>query len=141
MAELSRSRPWFATVLLWMGTAILFILFLAGGIQKLTQETSALRDFAYWHYPLWFMFVVGAVELVSALLVLIPPVAFMGAALIAIDMIGGVATTLRFGEDDRAILSLALLAISLAVALARWPGFWGRRWLRGQRSVPTAQAH
>jgi hypothetical protein len=40
MARSSRSRPWFATVLLWIGTVILFILFLAGAIQKLTAEVD-----------------------------------------------------------------------------------------------------
>jgi uncharacterized membrane protein YphA (DoxX/SURF4 family) len=128
-------------VLLWSGTVILFVLFLAGGIQKLTQETSALRDFAHWQYPVWFMLVIGAVELSSAILVLIPPVAFAGASIIAIDMIGAVATTLRFGQDDRALLSLILLAISLVVALARWPGFWGRSSLLRRRSLTTSRAH
>jgi putative oxidoreductase len=141
MAGVSRSRPWFATVLLWIGTVILFVLFLAGGIQKLTQETSALRDFAHWQYPVWFMLVVGAVELGSAILVLIPPVAFAGASLIAIDMIGGLATTLRFGQDDRALLTLILLVISLVVALARWPGFWGRSSFLSKRSLPITRAH
>jgi uncharacterized membrane protein YphA (DoxX/SURF4 family) len=119
---------------------MLFVLFLAGGIQKLTQETSALHDFAHWQYPVWFMLVVGAVEFASALLVLIPPVAFVGACLIAIDMIGAVATTLRFGEDDRAVLSLILLAIGVMVARARWPGFRGRSLLLGKRSLPVTGA-
>jgi len=140
MAGVSRSRPWFATVLLWIGTVILFVLFLAGGIQKLTQETSALHDFARWQYPVWFMLVVGAVEFASAILVLIPPVAFAGACVIAIDMIGAVTTTLRFGEDDRAVLSLILLAIGVMIALARWPGFLGRGLLLGKRSVPVTGA-
>jgi hypothetical protein len=88
-------------------------------------------------YPVWFMLVVGAVELGSAILVLIPPVAFAGASLIAIDMIGGLATTLRFGQDDRALLSLILLVISLVVAFARWPGFRGRSSLLRTRSLST----
>jgi putative oxidoreductase len=141
MAGVSRARPWFATVLLWIGTAILFVLFLAGGIQKLTQETSALRDFSHWQYPLWFMLVVGAVELSCAILVVIPPVAFAGASLIAIDMIGGVVTTLRFGQYDRALLSLILLAISLVVARARWSGFWGRSSRLSRRSLPMTRTH
>jgi uncharacterized membrane protein YphA (DoxX/SURF4 family) len=114
-------------VLLWIGTAVLLVLFLAGGIQKLTQETSALRDFARWGYPLWFMLVIGAVELSSAILILIPRLAFAGAALICLDMIGAVITTLRFAEDDRALLSLILLAIAVLISIARWPQFWGRR--------------
>ena len=134
MAHSSRSRPWFATVLLWIGTVMLFILFLAGGIQKLTEESSALRDFAHWQYPLWFMLVIGGVELGSALLVLVPPVAFAGAALIVLDMAGGIVTTLRFGEDDRAVLSLILLVVAVLIAVARWPRFWGHA-LRGRRSM------
>jgi hypothetical protein len=122
-------------VLLWLGTAVLFVLFLAGGIQKLTQETSALRDFARWQYPLWFMLVIGAVELSSAMLILVPRLAFAGAALIVLDMAGGVITTLRFAEEDRALLSLSLLAIAGLVALARWPQFWGRLLLQARRSM------
>jgi uncharacterized membrane protein YphA (DoxX/SURF4 family) len=121
--------------LLWIGTAILFVLFLAGGIQKLTQETSALRDFARWQYPLWFMLVIGAVELGSAMLILVPRLAFAGAALIVLDMAGGAITTLRFAEDDRALLSLFLLAIALLLAVARWPQFWGRLPREARRSL------
>jgi putative oxidoreductase len=128
-----RTRPWFATVLLWIGTIILCILFLAGGIQKLTEETSALRDFAHWQYPLWFMLVIGAVELGSALLLLVPPMAFAGAALIILDMAGGIVTMVRFGEDDRAVLSLIILAIAVLIAVARWPQFWGSALAARQR--------
>jgi len=135
MARSSRSRPWFATILLWMGTTILFILFLAGGIQKLTEESSARHDFAHWQYPLWFMLVIGTVELGSALLLLIPPTAFAGAALIVLDMTGGLITTLRFGEDERAVLSLILLVIAVLIAVARWPLFWGHALGVGRRSM------
>lgn len=72
MVGLTKPRPLIATLLLWAGTCLLFVLFLAGGIQKLTQETSALRDFARWQYPIWFMLVIGTVELGSALLLLVP---------------------------------------------------------------------
>jgi putative oxidoreductase len=135
MARSSRSRPWYATVLLWTGTVILVIEFLAGGIQKLTEQSSTLRDFAHWQYPLWFMLVIGAVELVGALLILVPPVAFAGAALIVLDMAGGVVTTVRFGENDRAVLSLLLLVIAVLIAVARWPGFWGHALVAGRRSI------
>jgi putative oxidoreductase len=135
MARTSRSRPWYATVLLWTGTVILFIEFLAGGIQKLTEQSSTLRDFAHWQYPLWFMLVIGAVELGSALLLLVPPVAFAGAALIVLDMAGGVVTTVRFGETDRALLSLILLVIAVLIAVARWPGFWGHSLVAGRTSI------
>jgi uncharacterized membrane protein YphA (DoxX/SURF4 family) len=135
MACLSRTRPWFATVLLWIGTIILFILFLAGGIQKLTEETSALRDFAHWQYPVWFMLVIGAVELGSALLLLVPSMASAGAALIVLDMAGGMVTTLRFGEGDRAGLSLILLVIAVLIAVARWPKFWGNALVARRRSI------
>ncbi len=135
MSGLSRRRPWFATVLLWIGTAVLFVLFLAGGIQKLTEETSALRDFARWQYPLWFMLVIGAVELGSAIIILVPRLAFAGAALIALDMVGGVITTLRFAQDDRAFLSLFLFIIAALISFARWPQFWGRVPLDARRSI------
>ena len=126
MSDFSRPRPWFVTALLWIGTAILFALFLAGGIQKLTQESSALRDFAHWHYSPWFMLVIGTIEFSSAILILIPRLAFAGAALIALDMVGGVITTVRFAQDDRALLSLFLLAVAVLISIARWPQFWGR---------------
>lgn len=136
MGGLSQPRPWFATALLWIGTACLFILFLAGGIQKLTQETSALRDFARWQYPVWFMLVIGAVELSGACLILIPRLAFVGAALITLDMVGGVITTLRVAEDERALLSAFLLAVAVLICIARWPQFWGRALLKTRRSLP-----
>ena len=56
------------------------------------------KDFQEWGYPIWFVFVVGAIEVAGAGLLLIPALRFYGALLLAADMLGATVTHLGPGR-------------------------------------------
>ena len=111
-------------VAIWVLSVLLTFVFLMAGVPKLAGAQAHVQHFATWGYPDWFRLVVGAVEVGSAVLLLIPRVAFFGAAGIAVIMAGATYTHLvRVPEEaSRAPLTLSLLALAVVVGYARRPG-------------------
>jgi putative oxidoreductase len=66
----------------------------------------------------WFRYVTGAIEVVSAVALLVPSVAPFGAAVLVATMIGAVATHLLI-VGGSPLVPLVLLVGALAVAWAR----------------------
>jgi uncharacterized membrane protein YphA (DoxX/SURF4 family) len=110
-------------VLVWALSIGLAFVFLMAGVPKLAGAEAHIRHFEVWRYPDWFRLVVGAVEAASAVLLLVPRAAFVGALGIAAVMAGATYTHLvRVPEEaGRAPFTLGLLACALAVAYARRP--------------------
>lgn len=103
---------------------LLAFVFVMAGLPKLMGVPGHVRAFARWGYPDWFRLVVGAVEVSSAVLLLIPRLAFLGAAGIAAIMAGATYThVVRVPEEaSRAPFTLTLLALAALVGYARRPG-------------------
>lgn len=110
-------------VAIWVLSVLLAFVFLLAGVPKLLGAQGHVQHFARWGYPDWFRLLVGAVEVVSAVLVLIPRLAFLGAAGIAVIMAGATYThVLRAPEEaSRAPFTLSLLALAALVGYARRP--------------------
>lgn len=53
-------------------SVFLALLFLLAGGSKLFAPEMHFKDFQEWGYPIWFIFVVGAIEVAGAALLLIP---------------------------------------------------------------------
>jgi putative oxidoreductase len=119
--------PSIATVgrlgMVWVPSLLLALIFLMAGLPKLAGTDAHVRHFATWGYPDWFRLVVGAIETTSALLLLVPRVAFFGALGIATIMAGATYThVIRVPEEaGRAPFTLTLLAVALLVAYFRRP--------------------
>jgi uncharacterized membrane protein YphA (DoxX/SURF4 family) len=81
--------------------------------------------FEQWGYPAWVSPVVGGVEIVAALLLLLPRRRFLGAALLVFLMTGAVTTHIvnhdMVADNFSAPVMLVLVSI---VALANWPADW-----------------
>jgi putative oxidoreductase len=111
----------------WVLSALLAFIFLMAGVPKLAGAEGHIRHFVTWGYPDWFRIVVGAVETVSAALLLVPrlasQLAFCGALGIAAIMAGATYTHLvRVPEEaGRAPFTLGLLTVAAVVAWARRP--------------------
>lgn len=107
----------------WVLTVLIAALFLMAGGSKLAGAEQHVKGFAHWAYPDWFRLVVGAVEVVSAVVLLIPRVAFFGAAALAVVMIGATFTHLfrATGEGSMAVFTLVLFAFTALLAWARRP--------------------
>lgn len=101
---------------------VLAALFLFSGGSKLAGVEQHVQGFAHWRYPDWFRVVVGVVEVVAAILLLIPRFAFVGAVALIVIMAGATYTHLfrATGEGAMAAMTVVLLVVLLIVAAARW---------------------
>ena len=109
--------------IVWLPSLLLAFIFLMAGLPKLAGTEAHVRHFVVWGYPDWFRLVVGAIETTSAVLLLVPRLAFFGALGIAVIMCGATYTHLiRVPEESgRAPFTLTLLALALLVAYFRRP--------------------
>jgi uncharacterized membrane protein YphA (DoxX/SURF4 family) len=103
-------------VLLWLITIFLAWVFLRQGWSKFDDGSGWSKAFHAWHYPDWFRLLIGAAEVVAALLLFIPRTARIGAAMIVVVMLGGMATHLWWGHPRQ--MTSELLPLVLATVLA-----------------------
>jgi len=88
-ARVWRSRA--VTLLLWTATTVAGLgIGLAGAAKFVTRAWQPL--FAGWGYPPWFVFVVGALEIIGSVCLFIPRLAFSAAVLLTLSMIGAFVT-------------------------------------------------
>jgi putative oxidoreductase len=104
-------------------SVLLALMFLGAGIPKLLSTPDVVTGFAKYGYPSWFHLLIGATEVVAAVLLLVPRVAWLGASAVAVIMVGAAYThaILGTGEGASALFALFLLAVAAFVAYARWP--------------------
>ena len=95
----------------------LTILFLTAGGAKLIGEPAMTQAFQQWGFPTGFMYAVGVVEVVGAVMLLVPRVRRAGAGLLLIVMLGAVATHAANGEWMRVP---APTAVAIALFTVGW---------------------
>src|SRR5438874_1958335 len=78
---------------LWVLTVLVGLQFALIGGAKLLGEQQQVDNFIHWGYPTWFLMLVGVAEVAGALLLLVPRVATIGAALLALDPVRGRSTS------------------------------------------------
>ena len=93
---------------------------MAGGKKLLGQEAQ-IDSFFRWGYSLWFLYFIGAIELVSGICLLIPQFRFFSALVLSISMVGAVITNLLAGEMAAVPVPLALLVLLLILAWTMRP--------------------
>jgi uncharacterized membrane protein YphA (DoxX/SURF4 family) len=116
------------TIGAWVISALLAAMFLMAGVPKLLGVTAHVEHFAHWGYPDWFRLVVGAIETSSAVLLLVPRTAAVGAAGIMTIMLGATYTHLFRAEDEAGRVPFTM-ALFLLAALAAY--------LRTRRPAPA----
>ncbi len=108
----------------WAVAFVLAFSFVQTGLAKLLGAGAGA--FGQFGYAPWFARVVGALELLGGLLVLWPSRAAWGAGLLAIVMLGAVATHLATGvgspTEAATMLALAGILIALRTPEMYWPG-------------------
>lgn len=122
-------------IALYVGVVIVFLSMIAmGALPKLVPDLPLgplggdpveMRNMwtDEYGYPLWFRWVTGVLELVAAVLILIPRVRFWGGLLTACIMIGAAITNVRAGLVDFLPVNVIIFA---AAALVVWQSF--RQW-------------
>jgi len=114
-----KKLPW-GDIALWVVAAFLVYVFARQGPAKFSSSSGWARAFAIWHYPVWFRIVIGLVETTAAVLLLTRRTASIGAALIAVVMLGGMGTHLHFGHPGQMTSEVLPLMLSLVVLVGRW---------------------
>lgn len=113
-----RSRSRAGTIVLWIVQIATASMFLFAGSLKLTGAPPMVAMFDALGIGQWFRYLTGTIEVVSAILLLIPSLAFFGALLLVPTMVGAILTHLFIvgGNPSPAIV---LLAASAGIAWAR----------------------
>jgi putative oxidoreductase len=109
------------TVALWALSILCASLFLFAGVDKFVHFENYVNMFAEMGYAQWFVVVIGVLEMTGAFLLLVPRVAWVGAGLLAVIMVGAVVTVLRAGKGLEAIVPAVVFVILVLIAYARWP--------------------
>jgi uncharacterized membrane protein YphA (DoxX/SURF4 family) len=103
----------------WLLSLFLSYEFVLSGLAKLMAKPKMIASFHTFGYPLWFMYLTGCIELVCAVLVLIPRTAVAAAAVLVCVMIGALFSHLGHGQSDEIALPLGLLLAAVVLALVR----------------------
>ncbi|QGY03582.1 DoxX family protein [Methylobacterium mesophilicum SR1.6/6] len=99
---------------------LLTAVFLAAAGMKFAAVSFEVEGFARFGYPLWFMYVVGALQLLGAVLLWTRGCVALGAGLLAVLMVGAVGSHLLAGDPALMPLPAFVLLILLSgIAYAR----------------------
>src|SRR5258707_6988881 len=112
-ASSSRSRA--GTIALWIVQVATAAMFLFVGTLKLSGVPAMVATFDAIGVGQWFRYVTGTIEVVSAILLLIPSLAFFGALLLVPTMVGAVVTHLFIvGGNPTPAFVLGVAAAAIA---------------------------
>jgi putative oxidoreductase len=92
-----------------IATYVLALIFLLSGSAKLVGLEFELRAFERWGYPLWFMYMTGALEVTGSIAILMPRISALVSACLAGLMIGAVGTHLINAEWPMMVLATMIL--------------------------------
>ena len=106
-------------VLLWIITLLLAFVFVAAGVKKFPDHGGWAHLFATWHFPIWFRYFIGVIEIAAGLLILWPRTAMIAAVMIVIVMLGGMATHVWWGKPRETYHEAIPLALASIVAVSR----------------------
>jgi len=117
--------PW-ADLALWLPTLFLVYVFASQGLSKFSNSSGWAQAFALWHYPVWFRILIGVLETAAAALLLTRRTAPIGAALIALVMLGAMGTHIYWGRPQQVTSEVVPLVLSIVVLRGRWRHFAAR---------------
>jgi putative oxidoreductase len=93
-------------------------MFLLAGTSKLAGVAAMVQLFDAIGVGQWFRYVTGTIEVVSAVLLLVPSLAFFGAVALAVTMVVAILTHL-FIVGGNPVPATALLVATTAIAWAK----------------------
>ena len=111
----------------WGLRILLALAFGAAGAAKLAGAPQMVQVFEAIGFGQWFRYVTGAVEVVGAVLLLVPATGFLGGLLLTATMAGAVATHLvLIGGSPAPAVVLALLSAFVTWRLRPMPQLTAR---------------
>ena len=106
-------------IILWVLQIGAAAMFLMAGFSKLSGAQQMVDMFNVIGLGQWFRYLTGSMEVIGALMLLIPRLSGVGALLLVCVMIGAVITHL-FVIGGSPVMAIVLLVVSIIIA-------WGRR--------------
>ncbi|MGY3618922.1 DoxX family protein [Bradyrhizobium sp. USDA 10063] len=111
------ARPRWTSLGLWVVRGLLALVFVAAGGAKLYGVPMLVEEFQHIGLGQWFRYVTGGLEVMGAILLLLPRRAAFGALLLVCIMIGAVITHL-FVIGGSPVPAIVLMVLSAVVAYA-----------------------
>ena len=105
----------------WAAAIVLAAIFIPAGLTKLAGLASIRDMFQAWGYDLWFLYLIGALELIAGILLLVPRWATYAAAYLTIQMLGALATHIVNAEWLVALVPIAVGLVAMYLMWARLP--------------------
>ena len=110
---MTNAKVW--KVVLWMLQILAAAAFLPAGVAKLAGAAMMVQMFETIGMGQWFRYFTGGVEVTGAILLLIPKTCWIGGALLAVTMVGAIATHLFIiGGSPAAPIVLLLMTATVA---------------------------
>jgi putative oxidoreductase len=120
MATLTKTPGKAAIVIAWTLQIVCAAMFLFAGGSKFAGDPAMVSAFATIGLGQWFRYLTGTIEVIGALLLLVPSLAFFGALALAVTMAGAVMTHL-FVIGGSPAPAMFLFAATAAIAWLRRP--------------------
>lgn len=106
------------SVSLWVVRGLLALAFAAAGAAKLYGVPMLVAELEHLGLGQWFRYFTGSLELIGAILILLPPVVAFGGVLLSCIMVGATISHL-FVIGGSPVPALVLLTLSAIVAYAK----------------------
>lgn len=113
----SAPRRW-TSISLWAVRGLLALAFAAAGTAKLYGVPMLVEEFEHIGLGQWFRYLTGTLEILGAVLIIIPSTVAFGAVLLCCIMIGAIFTHV-FVIGGSPLPAIVLLALSAIVAYAK----------------------
>jgi putative oxidoreductase len=123
MTTLTKTPGRAAAAIAWTLQIACAAMFLFAGGSKLAGNPDMVTAFNTIGVGQWFRYLTAAIEVIGALLLLVPSLAFFGALALAMTMVGAVMTHL-FIIGGSPVPAIVLLAATSAIAWLRRPMAW-----------------
>ncbi len=114
-------------VLLWVPSVLLALGMLLVGLPKVIGIAPWPEYFEAWGYAPWFRVIIGGLQIIGGLSLLVPRLAFYGAATLTVVMLGAEFTELTHDVGFGPVVPLVYLGVLSVPLLLRGRPWWRQR--------------
>jgi hypothetical protein len=108
-------------VAVWAATALVAAWFFFVGVVLLIAPQEFEKHLREWGYPEWLRYVVAAASMAGAVLLFVPRLGWLGAAILAAVVAGYIYTQATHSQTEQTFGLVVLLLALLCLTYLRWP--------------------
>ena len=106
-------------IITWIITLMLALMFIGAGFAKVSMMQDMVQSFTLFGLPVWFMYVIGSLEIIGGLMLLVPATTGTAAFGLTIIMVGAIGCHLMFTPASQGIPAFMALTMLIYLALTR----------------------